>query len=316
MVNCLTGGAETESCCTSPEVQGGTFYRTYANDGGGPTGETDPATVSNFRLDKYLVTVGRFRQFVTAVLPDGGAGWTGDGGFPDGGLRWVPEPGSGKHAHLNEGSGLANEPNVTSGQTYEPGWSPGDNVNIAPTNANLACTQYSTWTSTVGSHENLPINCVNWYEAYAFCIWDGAFLPSVTEWEYAAAGGSEQREYPWGSHAPGTDSQYAIYSGYYYGDGTYIAPVGTAALGAGLWGQVDLVGESNAWIFDWAEASYADPCIDCAYLDPSPYGSYARGGGYNFDASRLLVASDCGNASRTDRGGMYDGAGFRCARSP
>jgi hypothetical protein len=31
----------------------------YANDGGGPTGEADPATVSDFRLDKYLVTVGR-----------------------------------------------------------------------------------------------------------------------------------------------------------------------------------------------------------------------------------------------------------------
>jgi formylglycine-generating enzyme required for sulfatase activity len=118
-------------------VPGGTFYRTYANDGGGPTGEADPATVSGFRLDKYLVTVGRFRQFVEAVLPDGGAEWLGDGGFPDGGLMWVPEAGSGKHAHLNEGNGLANEPNVTSGQTYDPGWSSGDNGNVAPTNANL-----------------------------------------------------------------------------------------------------------------------------------------------------------------------------------
>ena len=48
------------------------------------------------------------------------------------------------------------------------------------------------------------MNCVNWFEAYAFCIWDGGFLPSDTEWEYAAAGGSLQREYPWGSTAPGT----------------------------------------------------------------------------------------------------------------
>ena len=31
---------------------------------GGPTGEADPASVSGFRLDKYLVTVGRFRQYV------------------------------------------------------------------------------------------------------------------------------------------------------------------------------------------------------------------------------------------------------------
>jgi sulfatase modifying factor 1 len=62
-------GAASEDCCTSPQVAGGTFYRTYANDGSGPTGQADPATVSDFRLDKYDVTVGRFRQFVNAVLP-------------------------------------------------------------------------------------------------------------------------------------------------------------------------------------------------------------------------------------------------------
>jgi formylglycine-generating enzyme len=54
----------TESCCTSLEVVGGTFYRIYSNDGSGPQGEADPASVSTFLLDKYLVTVGRFRQFV------------------------------------------------------------------------------------------------------------------------------------------------------------------------------------------------------------------------------------------------------------
>ncbi len=53
-------GASSESCCTSPEVTGGTFYRTYDQfddfaDGGlvlpdgGPTGEADPATVSGLR---------------------------------------------------------------------------------------------------------------------------------------------------------------------------------------------------------------------------------------------------------------------------
>jgi formylglycine-generating enzyme len=62
-------------------------------------------------------------------------------------------------------------------------------MNIAPTSTNLAChSTNQTWTDTVGSHENLPINCINWYEAYAFCIWDGGFLPSDAESEYAAAG--------------------------------------------------------------------------------------------------------------------------------
>jgi len=75
MPNCAPGGPgltdcgeSHESCCTSLPVPGGTFYRTYKNTGHGPTGKADPATVSSFRLDKYLVTVGRFRQFVNARL--------------------------------------------------------------------------------------------------------------------------------------------------------------------------------------------------------------------------------------------------------
>jgi hypothetical protein len=184
MTNCGPGGSGTESCCTSLEVTGGTYYRTYDLDSngnavlvpdGGPTGEADPATVSTLRLDKYEVTVGRFRQFVTA--------WS---------TGWLPAAGSGKHTHVNSGNGL----NATGGG-YEPGWGAPDDVWIAPTSANLAsapgqggggCDGPGTWTPSVGSHENLPINCENWYEAYAFCIWDGGFLPSEAEWEYAAAG--------------------------------------------------------------------------------------------------------------------------------
>ncbi|MFO0674444.1 MAG: SUMF1/EgtB/PvdO family nonheme iron enzyme [Polyangiaceae bacterium] len=51
----------------------------------------------------------------------------------------------------------------------------------------LACGTKATWGGTQGDK---PINCVTWWEAEAFCIWDGGFLPSAAEWNYAAAGGS------------------------------------------------------------------------------------------------------------------------------
>ena len=65
----------------------------------------DQATVSEFRLDRYLVTVGRFRAFVSA--------WSGGNG-------WLPSPGSGKHTQLNGGLGLQNVAD-DAGVAYETG---------------------------------------------------------------------------------------------------------------------------------------------------------------------------------------------------
>src|SRR5580658_1801136 len=48
MTDCGPGGSGKEGCCTSLEVTGGTYYRTYTNNGTGPTGEADPASVSSF----------------------------------------------------------------------------------------------------------------------------------------------------------------------------------------------------------------------------------------------------------------------------
>src|SRR5258707_2617317 len=101
---------------------------------GGLTGLADPATLSTFRLDKYEVTVGRFRRFVSA--------WNGGAGF-------TPPAGSGKHGHLNAGLGLANS---AAAGTYESGWSESDDKQIAPTDDNLGlCRGYATWTPSPSS---------------------------------------------------------------------------------------------------------------------------------------------------------------------
>jgi sulfatase modifying factor 1 len=307
-------GATQENCCTSLEVTGGTYFRAYdpfnpedaaspalASDGG-PADESHLATVSTFRLDKYEVTVGRFRQFVNA--------WNGGAGYQ-------PAATSGKHPYLNGGQGLANS---GSPGTYETGWTASWSANIAPTNANLNCPNagFATWTDTASSQDNLPINCVNWYEAYAFCIWDGGFLPSEAEWEYAAAGGSEQRYYPWGSTPPGTSNRYAIYLCQYgISDGglctgvTNIAPVGTATLGAGLWGQLDLAGEVYNWTLDVWSLNYVDPCTDCAYLTNTSQ-RVVRGGDFGAAATYMFPpARDFYQAAS-----RYGVLGLRCARSP
>ncbi|MGA3119949.1 MAG: formylglycine-generating enzyme family protein [Polyangiaceae bacterium] len=305
-------GASSESCCASVVAPSGTYDRTYTSGAGGAANLADPASVSGFRLDKYLVTVGRFRQFVNAI--------TASAGLP-------PANGSGIHTHLNGGRGLANSGSPGS---FETGWDAANWDSEIPTgpsgsgvwDCNLTdCLSSSTWTNPAGTQENLPITCVDWYEAYAFCIWDGGFLPSEAEWEYVAAGGSQQREYPWGSTGPGTGNEYAIY-GCYYGDGdagtpaggctgTSIAPVGTAVLGAGYWGQLDLAGEVFEWNIDWY-APYVDPCTDCAYLSSTTV-RVIRGGNYGGVLLNLQAENRDFFEDPTDHDSVI---GFRCARSP
>jgi len=275
---------------------------------------SDPATVSNYRLDKYEVTVGRFRRFMEARK----------GG-------WVPPPGSGKHAHLNAGKGLSNGAQAGA---FEPGWAASDNDKISPSDKDLTCaSRVTTWTPAAAASENMPINCVNWYEAYAFCIWDGGFLPSEAEWQYAAAGGKEQRQYPWGATPPGKKSQYAIYGCFYKSDAAAcagrdalkkkgfvdsselvnLAPVGTATLGAGLWGQLDLSGNAQELMLDWSSGSLVVPCADCANLTEGSTGFRVtridRFGDPPFDT---LYAERFAHVPE----GRHNDVGFRCARSP
>jgi formylglycine-generating enzyme required for sulfatase activity len=344
LTDCGPGGSGAESCCTSPEVTGGTFYLSddlLVGEDGGSLGEVpdDPASVSGFRLDKYLVTVGRFRQYVNYLTTAGGA---------------PPANGSGIHTHVNGGLGLVSEmsaPSVSDGlfgppgpPVYETGWDATDwNAQIAtgsdaPTtwSANLSCTTSSqlpgasgsnraaTWSTVAGSQDNLPINCVDWYEAYAFCIWDGGFLPSEAEWQYVEVGGSQQLEEPWGSAAPGTRNQYAIY-GCLYGSGTCglesIAPVGTALLGIAYWGQLDMVGEVLEWNLDFAGgygstltwSALSGPCPNCAFLTPTMSLALPtrERGGVAFDEEYSTPQRGGNVATYRDVG-----IGFRCARTP
>ncbi len=293
------GASSADSCCSSPLVSGGTLYRSYVNDGGGASAVANPASVSQFRLDAYDVTVGRFRTFVAAW----NAGWT-------------PPPGSGKHTHLNGGRGLIDVGGAAdAAAAYEPGWLERDNPTAAPTEAELSCYPgVQTWTGVAARGELLPINCVNWYTAFAFCIWDGAFLPSAAEWEYAAAGGSEQREYPWGSTPPGAGNEYEVHGETYVCDaGPCIAPVGTASLGVGRWGQLDLLGNLFEWNLDWF-GPFIEPCVDCAYLSSPPAPLRVRAGDSDYTSYATVLPFPTAAGSVPEQPSYT--IGFRCARIP
>ncbi len=289
-------------CCESNLVPGGTFLRSY--DGVTFTDMSAPATVSSFRLDLYEVTVGRFRKFVSAVVNG-----------------YLPPAGSGKHLHL-PGGGLNNG--------AEPGWDtawnselPADSLSwkakLEGCNGNAQDAAERTWTDAPGANERKPVNCINWWQAYAFCIWDGGFLPSEAEWNYAAAGGSQQRVYPWSS--PPASAAIDCSRANYVDVGCaspQIVDVGSKSPGLGPWLHADLAGNVWEWVLDGRESfasPYVVPCNDC--IDPwvgTALGSSRaiRGGGFDNDATFQRVSERSQGIQSLGKGHT----GMRCARSP
>jgi len=268
-------------CCESLIVTGGTFDQ----------GEPDAfrSTVSSFRLDRFEVTVERFRRFV-----DGYDAWRGDN----------PAQGAGAHHAIGESG-------------WDAAWNEAlpESASALTSTLRLGCdATYSTWDA--GMSATLPINCVSWYEAFAFCIWDGGRLPTEAEWEYAAVGGSADWLYPWGSSPAPDDLDVSRAAYHCHGDGKSegcaiddILPVGSKPAGRGRFGQLDLAGSMSEWVLDSYEIYPSAPVSDHAALDAnSP--RVLRGGSW------ASLPSDLASALRQYVTPMnrFD-FGFRCARA-
>jgi formylglycine-generating enzyme required for sulfatase activity len=297
-----------ESCCTALAVSGGTFpfgrdseTCSTCNGSGCPSGVScnadempeHTATVSAFTLDKYEVTVGRFRRFVESYT-----------GVP-------PAAGAGAH------------PNVA-GSGWQASWDAllpvdADALGVAVTGCGVTdecmaagtCGLY-TWTSAPGDNELRPINCVAWHEAFAFCVWDGGRLPSEAEWEYVA-GGSDNFVYPWGNE-PGVSPTHAVYD--CLGDGIAgcaglgdFLPVGSKPAGAGPFGHLDLLGSAAEWLLDLYASYTSDACTDCVNTSSGTERAN-RGGGWALGTAQLRTAS----RNSHEPGARVVSGGLRCAR--
>jgi sulfatase modifying factor 1 len=265
------GSDRSASCCDASSVPGGPYNRSDE--------ATAPATVSTFALDDYEVTVGRFRNFVAVYSPT------------------LTAAGAGKNP-----SNLA----------LDPGWNSAWNT-VLPASAAALTTALQcpsgTFTPSAGANESDPVTCVSWFEAYAFCIWDDGRLPTEAEWNYAAAGGAEERVYPWGSTVP--DDSYAVFCP---GSCDKVQSVGSKApTGNGKFGQADLVGNAWEWNLDVYANYSSGACNDCANTTATSSSQRVfRGGSAGNDDTFLLSANRYGR-DPSDHNGFI---GFRCARKP
>ena len=296
----ICGSNHDRNCCESNPVPGGTVARSY--DGVNFPDASFVATVAPFRMDVFEVTVGRFRSFVTA--------------YPDS----LPTPGAGKSLDKTD-----------------LGWSGGWRTQLPAGDVatSLVCSGGGqSWTGS-SINDSKPINCVNWYLAYAFCIWDGGRLPTEAVWNFAAAGGdaSNVREYPWDASVPPVDRAHAVYDCLGRGDcggapdgapPYALHDVGSVSpLGDGRFGQADLAGNVSEWLLDVYRAEYVMPCDNC--VDHGIGNERAiRGGNYGSagafptipalgrEQGSVLVAYRYSRAA--EQSSVSSRIGFRCVR--
>jgi formylglycine-generating enzyme required for sulfatase activity len=261
-------GSGSEDCCASIAVPGGSFTNT---DVDGVTKTS--ATVSSFTLDEFEITVGRMRAFFTQF---------------GGNVRAsAPTPGAGAHPKIAGSGWRASFDARLPGSFAEIDERMTTMCSIGGDNANYGAT---TWTSSPGPNEAKPVNCIDWYTLYAFCIWDGGRLPTDAEWSYVAlSGASENRTYPYGNGAPTWTALKSVIAsdltdppsdpGYKFTEGPMyrkptdgplpIAPVGEKTERS-KWGHADLTGNVIEMTLDVARSLPAT-CVDCAnvaYPDP------------------------------------------------
>jgi serine/threonine-protein kinase len=150
----------------------------------------------------------------------------------------------------------------------------------------------------------LPVSCVHWRDADAYCRFAGKRLPTEREWEYAAHG-TFATGFPWGGGPSCANAVTLVNEMSGRSCAQRPTRVGTHAAGASVFGVQDMSGNVEEWTADWYVESLGP--------GPAPRAGAAhvlRGGGWLSPPSQSHTTSrDWGSALEAG-----PNVGLRCAK--
>ncbi len=134
--------------------------------------------------------------------------------------------------------------------------------------------------STIKGIEDHPVVHVGYADAEAYAAWAGKALPSEAEWEFAARGGLEDREFAWGDElTPGGRHMANTWQGEFPNrnlleDGhARTSPV--EAFPPNGYGLRDMIGNCWEWTADWYVDRHAETASPCC-VPRNPRGPAER----------------------------------------
>ena len=157
-----------------------------------------------------------------------------------------------------------------------------------------------------------PVVAVSWHEAMRYCEWLSVEtnrnfrLPTEAEWEYAARGGLEQKQFPWGDEPPQSLPDYA--------KRWQTGPERVARYAPNGFILYDIGDNVHEWCTDWYDPNYYSISPDRNPQGPDqcalkPARKSSRGGSWRHH----IKVARCSARSSIPPAFQYADYGFRVA---
>jgi formylglycine-generating enzyme required for sulfatase activity len=244
-------------------IEGGTFAM-GSNDHYPEERPVHPVAVNGFWIDRHQVTNTQFRRFVKETAYVTVAERTPLAEDYPGALPEMLVPGSIVFDQPDGRVDLGNHYNWWN-------WMPG-----------------ADWRhpngpqSTLHGRDRHPVLHVAWEDVEAYAAWAGKSLPTEAEWEFAARGGLEGKEFAWGDDLVPKGRYMA---NFWQGEFPFhnlaldgherSAPVGSFPPNG--YGLFDMIGNAWEWTTDWYADHHETPSACCSPVMRNPRGASREG---------------------------------------